>query len=60
MIKSFISPILLLFLYILIILPLAFFFRINRKDFLDQKINKKTLTYWKKRKKKIGSMNNQY
>ena len=60
MFKTFISPILLVFLYILIIVPLSLFFRLIKKDFLDQKINKNSLTYWKKRKMKIGSMNNEF
>lgn len=55
-----ISPIVMMFIYFIIIFPIGLILKILKKDILNLKTDKKAKTYWIKRKKDIGSMDKQF
>ena len=55
-----VTPIILLFLFYLVITPVGLFARLFKNNELTQKIDKNKTTYWKKRKDNIGTMKNQF
>ncbi|MDC0248024.1 SxtJ family membrane protein [Pelagibacteraceae bacterium] len=54
-----ISPLVMAFIYFLIITPIAIIIRLSRKDLLKTKFNSSS-SYWIKRLKNIGSMKKQF
>lgn len=54
------SPLIMLIIYLVLFMPIGLFFLIFKKDLLEIKINKSVKSYWKTRKYKMQSMNNQY
>ena len=54
-----ISPIVMAFVYFIVITPIGIIARLFGKDFLQIKFNSKS-TYWINRKKNIGSMKRQF
>lgn len=54
-----VSPIVMAFIYFIIITPIAVIVRLAGKDLLKIKLNTKS-TYWISRKKNIGSMKKQF
>ena len=54
-----ISPLVMAFIYFLIITPIAIIIRLSRKDLLKTKFNSSP-SYWIKRLKNIGSMKKQF
>ena len=54
------SPIILMIIYIIAILPVSIIFKIIKYDNLKRKINKETKSYWIKREIVDTDMNNQY
>ena len=46
--------------YFIFLTPISLIVRIFGKDLLDIKFNKKSDTYWLKRKKNLGSMKKQF
>ena len=57
---SIISPIVMIIIYIISIVPFSLYFRIVNKDILNIKINKKCSSYWSENKQRLVSMKNQY
>ncbi len=55
-----ISKIILFVLFYGLFAPIGLFFRIIRKDLLNQKLDANANSYWIKRKTQPGSMKNQY
>jgi len=55
-----ISPIFMGVVYFFSVTPIGIILRLIGKDVLNQKINKKTKSYWINRKDPIGSMKNQF
>lgn len=55
-----ISFLILLLLYLLMFVPVGLFLRVLRKDIMEKKIKKETLTYWKKRENDPTSMRLQF
>ena len=60
LIGSIISPVVMIIIYIVSILPLSLYFQIFKKDLLNINIDKKINSYWIKRKKPLGSLKNQF
>ena len=56
---KFISPIIMMFIFFIIITPIGFILKILGKDILNLKFTDKS-SYWLKRAKNIGSMNKQF
>jgi len=56
---KFISPIIMMFIFFIIITPIGFILKILGKDILNLKFTDKS-SYWLKRTKNIGSMNKQF
>ena len=57
---SIISPIVMAFVYFTTVLPIGLILRLLGKDILNQKLDKKSKSYWIERKEPIGSMKNQF
>ncbi len=55
-----IAPIVMAFVYFIILVPVSLIVRIFGKDLLGLKFLKEKETYWIKRKKNIGSMKKQF
>ncbi len=55
-----ISPIVMMFVFFLTVLPIAVLMRLLGKDLLRQKLDKNSKSYWIKRTEPIGSMKNQF
>ena len=54
------APIVLFIVFFLTVVPTGLIMKLLGKDLLNQKLNKKTTSYWVKRDKPIGSMKNQF
>ncbi|MDA9029408.1 SxtJ family membrane protein [Candidatus Pseudothioglobus singularis] len=57
---SIIAPIVMAFVYFTTVLPIGLILRLLGKDILNQKLDKKSKSYWIERKEPIGSMKNQF
>lgn len=55
-----INFLILLFLYLLMFVPVGLFLKLLRKDIMEKKVNKETLSYWKKRESDPTSMRHQF
>ena len=55
-----IAPIVMAIVYFFFLTPISLIVRIFGKDLLGIKFNKKLVSYWIKRNKKIGSMHKQF
>ena len=55
-----IAPIVMGFVYFLVLTPLSFLIRIAGKDLLNLKFSNKVKTYWINRAKDLGPMNRQF
>tara|TARA_A100001015_G_scaffold88470_1_gene98427 strand:- start:688 stop:1068 length:381 start_codon:yes stop_codon:yes gene_type:complete len=55
-----IAPIVMAFVYFVILTPVSFIVRIFGKDLLSLKLLKEKETYWIERKKSLGSMKKQF
>jgi len=55
-----IAPVVMAFIYFIILTPLSFLIRITGKDLLKVKFSNKVNTYWIKRIKDIGPMKKQF
>ena len=55
-----IAPIVMLFVFFIIITPISFLVRIMKKDVLNLKFDKKLKSYWINRDKDLGPMKNQF
>ena len=55
-----IAPVVMAFIYFLILTPISLMVRLFGKDLLGVKFSKQLKTYWIKRKKDLGSMNKQF
>ena len=55
-----ISPIVMAFVFFVIITPMAILMRLIGKDLLNKKITKSAKSYWIKRSQMIGTMKNQF
>ena len=56
-----VSPVIMFLIFIVAFVPIGFFFKILRKDLLNQKINDNNLkTYWKNRTHKMESLKKQF
>ena len=55
-----IAPVVMAFIYFIILTPLSFLIRITGKDLLKVKYSNKENTYWIKRIKDLGPMNKQF
>ena len=55
-----IAPIVMGFVYFVILTPLSLFIRVAGKDLLNVKFSNKVTTYWIKRVKDLGPMNKQF
>jgi len=55
-----IAPIIMAFVYFIILTPISLIVRLFGKDLLDLKFFKEKKTYWKKRKNKLSSMKKQF
>ena len=55
-----IAPIVMGFVYFVILTPLSLFIRVAGKDLLNVKFSNKVKTYWIKRVKDLGPMNKQF
>ena len=60
LIGSIISPLVMIIIYIISILPMSLYFKIFKKDLLNIKIDKEIDSYWVRRKKPLGSLRNQF
>ncbi len=55
-----IAPVIMALVYIIIFIPIGLTFKIRRKDLLNEKLDKKSKSYWIIRKEPVGSMKNQF
>ena len=55
-----IAPIVMGFIFFLVVTPIAFIMKLIGKDMLKRKYNKLSKTYWIKREKKIETMKQQF
>ena len=55
-----IAPIVMFLVYFIVLTPVSLIVRLFGKDLLSLKFFKKKDSYWIKRKKNLGSMNNQF
>ena len=55
-----IAPIVMLFIFFVIITPMSFLVKIMRKDLLNVKFDKNKSSYWIKRDEDLGPMKNQF
>tara|TARA_B110000967_G_C18888889_1_gene565958 strand:- start:2924 stop:3328 length:405 start_codon:yes stop_codon:yes gene_type:complete len=55
-----VSPIVMFILYFLTVVPTGLIMKLLGNDLLNQKLNKKTNSYWVERDKPMGSMKNQF
>ena len=55
-----IAPIVMLFIFFIVITPISILVKIFKKDLLNLKFDKKKDTYWIKRDKDLGPMKNQF
>ena len=55
-----IAPVVMAFIYFLILTPISLMVRLFGKDLLGLKFTKQIKTYWIKRKKDLGSMDKQF
>ncbi len=55
-----ISPIIMFMVYFIVLTPVSLIVRLFGKDLLNLKFLKKKESYWIKRKKNLGTMNNQF
>ena len=55
-----VAPIVLLFIFFVIITPMSFLVKIMRKDLLNVKFDKNKSSYWIKRDEDLGPMKNQF
>ena len=54
------APIVMFIVYFLTVVPTGLIMKLLGKDLLNQKLNKKTNSYWVERDKPMGSMKNQF
>jgi len=54
------APIIMGFVFFLVVTPIAFIMKLAGKDLLKRKYDKLSKTYWIKRNKKIGTMKQQF
>ena len=57
---SIFAPIVMMFIFFLVVTPIGFAMRIMGKDLLNKKRDKKKETYWINREKSAGSMKRQF
>ncbi len=57
---SIIAPIVMAFVFFLVVTPTSFFMKLLGKDLLNKKYNKNEKSYWIKRKNLKSSMRNQF
>jgi len=57
---SIFAPIVMMFVFFLVVTPIGFAMRIMGKDLLNKKRDKKKETYWVNREKSAGSMKRQF
>ena len=55
-----VAPIVMAFVFFLVVTPIGLFMRLLGKDLLYQKINKSQKSYWVYKSENISSMNNQF
>ena len=55
-----IAPIVMLFIFFLIITPISFLVKLAKKDLLNLKLDPDKNSYWLKRDKDLGPMKNQF
>ena len=55
-----IAPIIMGFIFFMVVTPIGLIMRISGKDLLRKKFNKTVKTYWIKRDKKMGTMRQQF
>tara|TARA_B100000963_G_C22561196_1_gene641437 strand:+ start:341 stop:721 length:381 start_codon:yes stop_codon:yes gene_type:complete len=55
-----VAPIVMLFIFFVIITPMSFLVKIMRKDLLNVKFDKNKSSYWIKRDEDLGPMKNQF
>tara|TARA_B100001057_G_C22517407_1_gene820458 strand:- start:224 stop:628 length:405 start_codon:yes stop_codon:yes gene_type:complete len=55
-----VSPIVLFIIFIFLVTPIGLFMRLIGKDLLNEKISKKTKSYWIKRKIQMNDMKDQF
>ena len=55
-----IAPVVMAFIYFIVLTPLSFLIRITGKDLLKVKFSNKVSTYWIKRTKDLGPMKKQF
>ena len=55
-----VSPIVMAFVFFVIITPMAVFMRLIGKDLLNKKIKKSIKSYWIKRSQMVSTMKNQF
>ena len=55
-----IAPIVMALIFFTLVTPISFLVRCFKKDLLNLSFSKQDLSYWKKREKKIESMDKQY
>ena len=60
LIGSIVAPIVMAFVYFVIVLPTGLIMRLLGKDLLKQKLDKNAKSYWIERSEPMGSMKNQY
>ena len=60
LISKIISPIILLFMYLIVFVPTGLLLRIFGKDVLQLKSDKESESYWVKRTQPVGKMKNQF
>lgn len=60
LLHSVVSPVVMFLIFAIAFVPIGLLFRLRGKDVLDQEIDKKTSSYWKKRTDRPGSMTRQF
>ena len=60
LIGSIVAPIVMAFVYFVIVVPTGLIMRLLGKDLLKQKLDKNSKSYWVKRSEPMGSMKNQF
>ena len=58
--KYWLLPIIMCFIYFIILTPISFLIRVFGKDLLNLKFSKKINSYWTKRIKDVGPMRKQF
>jgi hypothetical protein len=57
---SIVTPIVMILVYFITVLPTGFIMRLLGKDLLKQKLDKNAKSYWIERREPMGSMKNQF